>query len=59
MSDEIRHYVKVNPDANNEKDDIQLCNIIIKDMVNIDAYEQIRMNIDVIVDILYEEFLTK
>lgn len=59
MSDEIRHYVKVNPDANNEKDDIQLCNIIIKDMVKIDAYEQIRMNIDVIVDILYEEFLTK
>lgn len=54
MSDEIRHYVKVNPDANNEKDDIQLCNII-----KIDAYEQIRMNIDVIVDILYEEFLTK
>lgn len=59
MSDEIRHYVKVNPDANNENDDIQLCNIIIKDMVKIDAYEQIRMNIDVIVDILYEEFLTK
>lgn len=59
MSDEIRHYVKVNPDANNEKDDIQLCNIIIKDMVKIDAYEQIRMNIDVIVDILYEEFLIK
>ena len=59
MSDEIRHYVKANPDANKEKDDIQLCNIIIKDMVKIDVYEQIRMNIDVIVDILYEEFLTK
>lgn len=59
INDDIRHYVKVNPDANNEKDDIQLCNIIIKDMVKIDVYEQIRMNIDVIVDILYEEFLTK
>lgn len=59
INDDIRHYVKVNPDANNEKDDIQLCNIIIKDMVKIDAYEQIRMNIDVIVDILYDEFLTK
>lgn len=59
INDDIRHYVKVNPDANNEKDDIQLCNIIIKDMVKIDAYEQIRMNIDVIADILYEEFLTK
>lgn len=59
MSDEIRHYVKANPDANKEKDDIQLCNIIIKDMVKIDVYEQIRMNIDVIVDILYDEFLTK
>lgn len=59
INDDIRHYVKVNPDANNEKDDIQLCNIIIKDMVKIDVYEQIRMNIDVIVDILYEEFLTQ
>lgn len=59
INDDIRHYVKVNPDANNEKDDIQLCNIIIKDMVKIDVYEQIRMNIDVIVDILYDEFLTK
>lgn len=59
INDDIRHYVKVNPDTDNEKDDIQLCNIIIKDMVKIDAYEQIRMNIDVIVDILYEEFLTK
>lgn len=27
--------------------------------INKNAYEQIRMNIDVIVDILYEEFLTK
>lgn len=59
INDDIRQYVKANPDANNEKDDIQLCNIIIKDMVKIDVYEQIRMNIDVIVDILYEEFLTK
>lgn len=59
INDDIRHYVKVNPDANKEKDDIQLYNIIIKDMVKIDVYEQIRMNIDVIVDILYEEFLTK
>lgn len=59
INDDIRHYVKANPDANNEKDDIQLCNIIIKDMVKIDVYEQIRMNIDVIVDILYEEFLIK
>ncbi len=27
--------------------------------INKNTYEQIRMNIDVIVDILYEEFLTK
>lgn len=27
--------------------------------INQNTYEQIRMNIDVIVDILYEEFLTK
>lgn len=35
---------------------IDFYNIIMRDMYKIDIYEQIMMNIDVIVDILYKEF---
>ncbi len=34
-------------------------NIIIRDMAKIDVYEQLMMNIDILVDILYDEFLMK
>lgn len=36
--------------------DIKFCNIITDSMEKIDVYDQIMMNIDVIVDILYKEF---
>lgn len=36
--------------------DIKFCNIITRSMEKIDVYDQIMMNIDVIVDILYKEF---
>ena len=36
--------------------DIKFCNIITRSMEKIDVYEQIMMNIDTIVDILYKEF---
>lgn len=36
--------------------DIDFCNIIMRSMGKIDIYDQIMMNIDVIVDILYVEF---
>ena len=36
--------------------DIKFCNIIIKSMEKIDVYDQIMMNIDILVDILYVEF---
>ena len=36
--------------------DIKFCNIITRSMEKIDVYDQIMMNIDVIVDILYTEF---
>lgn len=38
------------------KDSIDLCNAIACDMSKIDVHEQIMMNIDIIVDILWEEF---
>jgi hypothetical protein len=36
--------------------DIKFCNIITNSMEKIDVYDQIMMNIDTIVDILYVEF---
>lgn len=36
--------------------DIKFCNIITRSMEKIDIHQQIMMNIDVIVDILYKEF---
>jgi hypothetical protein len=36
--------------------DIKFCNIVTTSMEKIDVYDQIMMNIDILVDILYEEF---
>lgn len=36
--------------------DIKFCNIITTSMEKIDVYDQIMMNIDILVDILYKEF---
>lgn len=57
--EDVKQFLKSNPDIDNIDDNRKLKNIIIRDMVKIDAYEQIMMNIDIIVDILYDEFLTK
>ncbi len=57
--EDVKQFLKSNPDIYNIDDNRKLKNIIIRDMVKIDAYEQIMMNIDIIVDILYDEFLTK
>lgn len=59
LKEDIKQFLKSNPDIDNIDDDRKLRNIIIQDMEKIDAYEQIMMNIDIIVDILYDEFLTK
>ena len=39
--------------------DIKFCNIITRSMEKIDIHEQLMMNIDLIVDILKEEFKIK
>ena len=59
LKEDIKQFLKSNPDIDNIDDNRKLKNIIIRDMVKIDAYEQIMMNVDIIVDILYDEFLTK
>lgn len=40
----------------NKENDIKISNIITKDMDKVDVHQQIMMNIDVITDILCEEF---
>ena len=43
-------------DLGDYQDNINFYNAIMCDMHKIDIYEQIMMNIDIIVDILWEEF---
>ena len=57
--EDVKQFLESNPDIDNIDDNRKLKNIIIRDTVKIDVYEQIMMNIDIIVDILYDEFLTK
>lgn len=56
LREDVKQLLKSNPDIDNIDDNRKLKNIIIRDMVKIDAYEQIMMNVDIIVDILYDEF---
>ena len=59
MTEEMKEFLKTNPDIDNYDDDLRFRNIIIRDMVKIDVFEQLMMNIDILVDILYDEFLMK
>lgn len=58
MKEDIKDFLSNNPNFDMAKidDSIKFTNIIIQDMQKIDVYEQIKMNIDVITDILYKEF---
>ena len=53
----MEKFIATNPDLKDNKTNIDMCNIITKDMDVIDVHEQIMMNIDVVTDILYDEFL--
>ena len=59
LTEDMKEFLKTNPDIDNYDDNLKFCNIIIRDMVKIDVYEQLMMNIDILVDILYDEFLMK
>jgi hypothetical protein len=54
----MKAFLKNNPDLDidNFIKAIEFENIIIKDMEKIDVHQQIMMNINTIVDILYQEF---
>ena len=57
LTEDMEKFISTNPDLKDNKTNIDMCNIITKDMDVIDVHEQIMMNIDVVTDILYDEFL--
>ena len=59
LTEDMKEFLKTNPDIDNYDDNVKFRNIIIRDMVKIDVFEQLMMNIDILVDILYDEFLMK
>lgn len=56
IKDDMTEFLKKDVDLNNIDDDIRFYNIIMQDMCKIDIHEQIMMNINILVDILYKEF---
>ena len=59
LTEDMEKFIATNPDLKDNKTNIDMCNIITKDMDIIDVHEQIMMNIDIVTDILYDEFLNK
>lgn len=57
LTEDMEKFITTNPDLKDHKTNIDMCNIITKDMDVIDVHEQIMMNIDIVTDILYDEFL--
>ena len=57
LTEGMEKFITTNPDLKDHKTNIDMCNIITKDMDIIDVHEQIMMNIDIVTDILYDEFL--
>jgi hypothetical protein len=56
MYEDLKKFWKDYPDIDEYTNRNMLDNIIIQDMNKIDVHKQIKMNIDVIADILYKEF---
>lgn len=59
MKTDLKDAIKNNIDLDTIDGSIKIDNIITQDMEKIDIDRQIIMNIDIITDILYEEFLEK
>lgn len=59
LTENMEKFIATNPNLKDHRSNIDMCNIITNDMSKIDVHEQIMMNIDVITDLLYEEFLEK
>ena len=56
VNNELKEFLKPDFDIKDYKQSIDFYNILMIDMYKIDIHEQIMMNIDIITDILSEEF---
>lgn len=56
IDDQMKKFMSKNPDLDRYNDRIDFDNIITSDMEKIDVHRQIEMNLNTIVDILYDEF---
>ena len=56
ITEDMEKFIATNPNLKDNKTNIDMCNIITKEMDVIDVHEQIMMNIDIVTDILYDEF---
>lgn len=56
INDRMKEFMSEGRDLDNYNDSIVLDNIITSDMEKIDVHRQVEMNIDIITDILFQEF---
>ena len=56
MYEDVKEFIANGKSLDDYKQRIDFDNIIISDMYKIDVHEQIEMNIDIITEILYDEF---
>ena len=56
INDRMKKFMSEGRDLDNYNDSIVLDNIITTDMEKIDVHRQVDMNIDIITDILFQEF---
>lgn len=61
LNERMKEFFKNNPDFNIDDyhQNINFTNVILTELHKIDIYEQIKMNIDIITDILYNEYKYK
>ena len=57
--DDLKALVKTDPDKEKCTENIMLTKVDTNEMIQVSVHDQIKMNLDIITDILYEEFLTK
>lgn len=56
INQDLNKFITPEFNINDYRQNIDFYNILMQDMYKIDIHEQIMMNIDIIVDILWEEF---
>lgn len=56
INDQMKEFMSESRDLDSYNDSVALDNIITSDMEKIDVHRQIEMNIDIITDILFQEF---